>query len=112
MGWFKSGNCMCKLTYDLKKIEKLISIFCEQIEESKMASFESYLDTVKEIRSKMKELIAVDVSGFLKDQESFNEKINVVMREIMPLSNELVETMRSPMKNYHIEALNKECTMD
>ena len=71
-----------------------------------MASFETYLNTAKDIHTKMKDILAIDASEFVKNPEYFGE-IRLVMREILPLSNQLLETMRTPMKNYYVEELKK-----
>ena len=71
-----------------------------------MGSFETYLEIAKDIRTKMKELIAMDASEFVKNPEYFGQ-IRLVMREILPLSSDLLETMRMPMKNHYMEELKK-----
>ena len=67
-----------------------------------MASFETYLNTAKDIHTKMKDILAIDASEFVKNAEYFGE-IRLVMREILPLSSDLLETMRMPMKNHYME---------
>ena len=74
--------------------------------QNKMGSFETYLEIAKDIRTKMKELLAMDASEFVKNPEYFGE-IRLVMREILPLSSDLLETMRMPMKNHYMEELKK-----
>ena len=71
-----------------------------------MASFETYLETAKDIRTKMKEILAMDASEFVKDPARFGE-IRLVMREILPLSSDILESMRAPIKNHYIEELKK-----
>jgi hypothetical protein len=72
-----------------------------------MDSYQTYVETAKEIRTKMKQILAIDISEFVKDPERFNE-IRPLVRDIgASLSQELMETMRIPMKNYYIEELKK-----
>jgi hypothetical protein len=72
-----------------------------------MDSYQTYVETAKEICTKMKQILAIDISEFVKDSERFNE-IRPLVRDIgASLSHDLMETMRIPMKNYYIEELKK-----